>query len=87
MTAARADRDFLFAFAHLKVIAGRMPAQKPTAAAAAALSDVEDPPQRQGRTGEVIHATSSRLGTSLKSVQTVAAEASAYVSRGGTRGQ
>lgn len=75
MTAARADRDFLFAFAHLKVIAGRMPAQKPTpaaaaaaAATAAALSDVEDPPQRQGRTGEVIHATSSRLGTSLKSV-------------------
>lgn len=47
MTAARADRNFLFA--HLKVIAGRMPAQKPIATAAAAvasLSGVVDPPQR-----------------------------------------
>lgn len=80
MTAARADGNFLFA--HLKVIAGRMPAQKPIATAAAAvasLSGVVDPPQRHDVAGEVIHAASSRLGAGLKTVDT-----SVCVSRGGT---
>lgn len=80
MTAAHADGNFLFA--HLKAVAGRMPAQRPiattTAAAVASLSGVVDPPQRHAVAGEVIHATSSQLGAGLKTV-----EASVYARRGG----
>lgn len=75
VTAARADGDFLFA--HLKVVAGQKNIAT-TAAAVASLSGVVDPPQRHGVAGEVIHATSSRLGATLKTE-----EMSVYVSRGG----